>query len=303
MMLSPNRKLLLTRSSLCSNRGHLRHLLWIRSSSSSGPKARGNAIHRNNCRSDGSDGAVPAILRHGPDDGLVTLNVGGKTFQTLRSTVAQNAVLMDHVVRAERNSDLGGAVFVDRDPKHFGTILSYLRNKADGVHGRSTARRKRKLFGDEGGGSSGRDPDRLSTAVAKSISTLLPKDSNSLREIYLESVHYDMPELTNCIVSQRTLARMCDLFGSKNPLEMTAAILTFGRRALIMLGGMATGAGGWVYAQAAAARAKTDEFVAQMAPDESDDNGSYANDASYWEKQAETWKSVADKWRGEPDEK
>ena len=75
------------------------------------------------------------IQRHGPGDGVITLNVGGKNFQTLRSTIAQNDVLMDHVVRAEANLEIGKnhEIFIDRDPKHFGMILAHLRNKADGI--------------------------------------------------------------------------------------------------------------------------------------------------------------------------
>ena len=43
----------------------------------------------------------PLIQRHGPLDRVITLNVGGKQFQTLRSTISQNKVLYDHVLRAE----------------------------------------------------------------------------------------------------------------------------------------------------------------------------------------------------------
>ena len=74
------------------------------------------------------------ISRHGVGDGVITLNVGGKNFLTLRSTINQNAVLTEYVTRAEANKELTQeAVFIDRDPKHFGMILSYLRNKADGL--------------------------------------------------------------------------------------------------------------------------------------------------------------------------
>ena len=50
---------------------------------------------------------------------------------------------MDHVVRAENNMEetiISGsttnqhAIFIDRDPKHFDMILTYLRNKADGIY-------------------------------------------------------------------------------------------------------------------------------------------------------------------------
>lgn len=65
--------------------------------------------------------SLGTIHRHGAGDATITLNVGGKEFHTLRSTVNANAVLSTLVVRAEQNKELtkGGAVFVDRDPAHF----------------------------------------------------------------------------------------------------------------------------------------------------------------------------------------
>src|SRR5210317_384150 len=81
--------------------------------------------------------SLPIIHRHGPNDRVITLNVGGKQFQTLRSTISQNSVLYAHVLRAESNSEYLGdkIVFIDRDSKHFHVILTYLRNKADGLVG------------------------------------------------------------------------------------------------------------------------------------------------------------------------
>lgn len=77
----------------------------------------------------------PALIaRHGPGDGVVKLNVGGKEFLTLRSTIQSNDVLADYVARAEANSEFnGGAVFIDRDHTHFGMILTFLRNKMEGI--------------------------------------------------------------------------------------------------------------------------------------------------------------------------
>jgi hypothetical protein len=65
--------------------------------------------------------SLGSIVRHAAGDGCITLSVGGKQFTTLRSTVNECAVLADHVVRAEQNKEvlLDGAIFIDRDPKHF----------------------------------------------------------------------------------------------------------------------------------------------------------------------------------------
>ena len=46
---------------------------------------------------------APTIPRHGPGDGVITLNVGGKEFVTLRSTIDINPVLRSHVQLAEAN--------------------------------------------------------------------------------------------------------------------------------------------------------------------------------------------------------
>ena len=73
------------------------------------------------------------VIRHGHGDRVITLNVGGKEYLTLRSTVNANAVLADHVARAEANREItkAGAVFIDRDPKHFDVILLHLRNRVE----------------------------------------------------------------------------------------------------------------------------------------------------------------------------
>jgi hypothetical protein len=73
------------------------------------------------------------ITIHGVGDACITLNVGDTKFHTLRSTLAANSVIADHVSRAEANSEItrDGAVFIDRDPKHFLFVLQVLHNKAD----------------------------------------------------------------------------------------------------------------------------------------------------------------------------
>jgi hypothetical protein len=125
--------------SLSSSRKHPSTVIATSSSSSPTTTSTANTTRR------------PLIQRHGPGDRVITLNVGGKQFQTLRSTISQNKVLYDHVLRAEANSEYAGAnnnsssssvsdaVFIDRDPKHFDLILSYLRNRADGLVGSSDA--------------------------------------------------------------------------------------------------------------------------------------------------------------------
>ena len=149
---------------------------------------------------------TPVIQRHGPGYGFIILNVGGKNFQTLRSTIAQNEVLMDHVVYAESNAEIitsgDHAIFTDQDSKHFGTILEYLRNKANGVYiYPSVAQRLVKLSNSEQGSA-----DNCQAEITKSISTTsfikLPKDSKMLTEMYFEYIYHNMSDLTDRICSQ-----------------------------------------------------------------------------------------------------
>jgi len=223
---------------------------------------------------------IPTIIRHSQNDGVVTLNVGGKNFQTLRSTIQQNEVLREYVLRAESNNEIiskDNAIFIDRDPKHFDMILSYLRNKADGIV-------RHKTF---------------KSLPSSTSSILLPKDSKTLTELYFESIHYRIPELTDRICSQQFLGRIFELFGSTNPVQQATALLARGKSILLAFGGLATTAGaawGWLYTQAEWAQEKTKNLL-------SIDNGKTtgddcAKDADYWKRQTEYWKNVADKWKG-----
>ena len=223
--------------------------------------------------------AIPTIIRHGKNDGVLTLNVGGKNFQTLRSTIQQNEVLREYVLRAETNNEIiskDNAIFIDRDPKHFDMILSYLRNKADGIV-------RHKTF---------------KSIPSSTSSILLPKDSKTLTELYFESIHYRIPELTDRICSQQFLGRIFELFGSTNPVQQATALLARGKSMLIAFGGVATTLGaawGWLYTQAEWVQEKTKNLL-------SIDNGGAASDdtakdADYWKRQTEYWKKVADKWK------
>lgn len=243
----------------------------------------------------------PIIQRHGPSDGVIILNVGGKNFQTLRSTIAQNDVLMDHVVRAETNMEIMGtdhAIFIDRDPKHFGMILAYLRNLADGIYRHPSVAPRLMKFGSNKKISSNcttQSTKEVTPQIAKlSCSSMiqLPKDSKTLTEMYFESIHYNIPELTNRICSQHSLARVFGVFGSTNPFQMATTALTNGKRMLVLFGGMLTGMGGWVYAQAIEAQAKTSKFL------EDSGGGDLMKQTDYWKEQTSFWKTVADRWNG-----
>jgi len=116
------------------------------------------------------------VVRGGKEDAVIALSVGGVKFHTLRSTVNQNAVLAEHVARAEANDKLlvDGAVFVDRDPKHFPHVLAFLRDKTDIPYLDCPNDGSRNL-------------------IIKSIG--IPRDGQSLRELYAEATFFDMPQM------------------------------------------------------------------------------------------------------------
>jgi hypothetical protein len=184
------------------------------------------------------------ISRHGTGDGVITLNVGGKNFLTLRSTISQNAVLSEYVSRAEANKELAQeAIFIDRDNKHFGIILSYLRNKADGLYMNNSL--------------SSRLRSKVNNAPSAAETVFLPKDQQSLQELYYESMHYDIPELTSYICAKGFFVKYLQMFGAKNPFQMAATALTIGRRIFVFIGTAITGMGGWSVVQATIEEAQT----------------------------------------------
>ncbi|KAL7491223.1 hypothetical protein ACHAWT_000639 [Skeletonema menzelii] len=238
---------------------------------------------------------TPIIQRHGPGDKVITLDVGGKKFQTLRSTISQNKVLHDHVLRAEANLEYAGdAVFIDRDPKHFGVILAYLRNRADGLAGSSDAAATTSSiirFGRKQSNTTTSSTSPPSPSSFKYTSTIqLPTDSTLLSEMYIESIHYRIPEMSDLICSRQMLTRIFNLFGSNNPFQLAGSAYANMKRLLMLFGGVMTGTGGWVYAQAVAAQAKTNELLMMS----SSSNGG----VEYWKNQSKLWNDAAKKWNG-----
>ncbi len=246
--------------------------------------------------------ASQIIQRHGPGDKVITLDVGGKKFQTLRSTIAQNKVLYDHVLRAEANLEYAAdnnAVFIDRDPKHFGIILAYLRNRADGLVGSSDAAATTSSlvrFGRKQQSNTTNVATSPTSSFKYTSSIQLPTDSTLLSEMYIESMHYNIPEMTDLICSRQMLTRIFNLFGSNNPFQLAGSAYANMKRLLVLFGGVMTGAGGWVYAQAVAAQqAKTNELQALMS---NSSGGVSENAVEYWKNQSKVWNDAAKKWSG-----
>jgi BTB/POZ domain len=161
-------------------------------------------------------GCLGEIVRHGSGDACVTLNVGGKEFTTLRSTINANAVLAEHVARAEYNPTISTGsttkriAFIDRDPDHFNYILRHLRNRAE----QSTARHFEK-----------------SSSLMKQKSTTqvyidLPSDPTVLHELYVEAVYYRIPELQNALKKYSMTAHVSHLFMKQwNPFDFFTKLL------------------------------------------------------------------------------
>lgn len=88
------------------------------------------------------------------------------------------------------------------------------------------------------------------------------------------------------------------------------------KRLLVLFGGVMTGMGGWVYAQAVAAQAKTNELLMSGSDlmmiggiggngDTFSDTNGGSNDSSssssaeeYWKKQSKVWNDAAKFWNG-----
>lgn len=178
------------------------------------------------------EGPLP-LRRHGTGDGVLRLNVGGKEFITLRSTVNSNSVLFERVSSAEANTEVlhNGAVFIDRDPQHFGIILQHLRNRVEMLsyysQGQSIVKMANKNFTD------------------KFIQ--LPEDDAILRDLYLEATYFRIPELQAALYEKNWFVKIMSVFsGGKNPFDMATKWLAWLRGALITFGSLGT-IGGTVF--------------------------------------------------------
>ena len=76
-----------------------------------------------------SDGAAPIARALGERGDWVTLNVGGRLFETTRQTLASHGgMLADLVYPPWPRPVAAGPIRLDRDPDAFGELLQYLRN-------------------------------------------------------------------------------------------------------------------------------------------------------------------------------
>ncbi|CAJ1934124.1 unnamed protein product [Cylindrotheca closterium] len=167
------------------------------------------------------------IIRHSKADSVVSLNVGGKDFVTLRSTLQINPVLYDRVLRAEANNELiKGAVFVDRDPTHFGSILQHLRNVADSITLSSAKNRNAWL-------------NRFSSPRTE-VNIQIPGDTAKLRELFIEARYFKIKELEDVVSGYDWWSWLASLLngGATNPFHSALQAVKIARRTLLTTGGL-----------------------------------------------------------------
>jgi hypothetical protein len=132
------------------------------------------------------------VARHGLQDGVVQLNVGGQEFVSLRSTLQRSPVLARALQRAEDQSSLrlGEAVFIDRDPTHFALLLNHMRNEAEGIGPVRPSSASARLLGEREG------------------PITLPTEASELRALYVEAAHFGLEDLAALVLSKSTLAKI-----------------------------------------------------------------------------------------------
>jgi len=172
-----------------------------------------------------AEASLGTVARHGKGDACVTLNVGGKEFHTLRSTVDSNPVLAAHVARAEANQGAtlkNGAVFIDRDPEHFGFILKHLRNHME----ESTVR----------------DMHMTSLpALTKTYANKPDEGGKVLRELFVEASYYKIPELQKASSQLGFLSKILYAFNhNMNPIDSAAKLAARINATLITIGSLGT---------------------------------------------------------------
>lgn len=188
-----------------------------------------SSIAKTETRSEVSAQFVADVIRHGKGDGVVILNVGGKEFKTLRSTLHINPVLRDRVLKAEANNELtNGAIFIDRDPAQFGLILSHLRNVADSI----TMVKSRKHAAIQ---------RLLSKGVENEVNIQIPTDQAKMRDLFVEARYFKITELEKVLCSYDFFTWIASVIGgqsSANPFHVAAQSLQVARRALLATSGV-----------------------------------------------------------------
>jgi hypothetical protein len=175
------------------------------------------------------------VVRHGKGDHVITLNVGGKEFITLRSTIQNNPVLFNRVTQAEANQEFyKGCVYIDRDPTYFHLILQHLRNRADLMHVRSDTINPRLA-----------EKARKVLFKKRDVLIQIPDKKEALRDFYVEARYFKIGELESLLCAMDWHTRFASWFGSgaTNPFYAASQAITATRNALVATSGIGIAVG------------------------------------------------------------
>ena len=161
------------------------------------------------------------IVRYGANDHVLQLSVGGKQFKTLKSTIASCPRMVDLCYLGKMNKEMseGGKVFIDRDPELFPYILTFLRNRVEGI---SIA------------------------SVAANVAHLeqhvhLPNDRSKLRDLFVEAKFFGLEDLQEDIRQSKLLTSILGpLLGEGNPFDGVSKIIKGVQKTAVAAGGLAT---------------------------------------------------------------
>jgi hypothetical protein len=170
------------------------------------------------------------VIRHGRGDGVITVNVGGTQFKTLQSTIQASPVLCETIARARANGEMvdQNIIFVDRDPTHFPLILTYLRNKTEGIAYNNKIMKQTVM---------GVTRIKIKSLANRPQYVRLPQDQGQLQDLFVESVHYGLTDLQDQLCHTSIMVTIMSWFGGGNPFQQANEALKAARRTLLALAG------------------------------------------------------------------
>lgn len=183
--------------------------------------------------------------RRGPQDAMIKLNVGGKEFVTLRSTVESNVVLAEYYQRhlqqqqhATTTSNNNDVIFIDRDPTHFPLILTFLRNKAEGVAYNSKWKETLIKCAQQASSKVCVSASLSSKPKYVRLPANVANDVGVLQDLYVEAAYFQLTELMHQLCERSLMTMVLSSTGG-NPFEYAQNMFTQARR--ITLGLVGTG--------------------------------------------------------------
>jgi hypothetical protein len=177
--------------------------------------------------------SIPAyenVVRHGTGDAIITVNVGGEEFKTLQSTIQASPVLCETIARARANGEMVDRkiIFVDRDPTYFPLILTYLRNKTEGIAYNNKTMKQTVM---------GVTHIKVKKLAHRPQYVRLPQDQGQLQDLFVESVHYGLTDLQDQLCHTSWMVTIMSWFGGGNPFQQANEAFKTVRRSLLAVAG------------------------------------------------------------------